>query len=781
MPPQLRIVVTGDTNSGKSTLSNAVIGRDLLPVSFQSETSVITFVVPQQVGGESAIPVLHSYEHRPDGSTRLPELRAVATGDEAIRSHLEQLNRSARTVGSSAVSCVECRVDCPLRDSLNVFVPPAAEWQHVQFLDIGGVDEVLNVAVQSCADLAYALSHRLLICVRYDQTTSRATQNLILDIRSKAPYHFDDLLARRDRCPLIFVITQADQALSDSVVADQPEVLRQSLRALLHRTLPECPELSQNVPIVVVSAKNALHNDLLPKDASESQLPDYEWPIFEELLIECAGLKRDIIQDCKVRRAAYIQMLLEGNLKLTDDQWPYYALSIWRERRDLGVKLAMGSAIAVTSVGTAVALGVYLSSTAAAGAAAAQAASASAEASAAAAAANSWWAWAFGMSGQYGSAAAAAGSAAAAAEAAAASATATATVWGLGSAVAGVSTAGLTLSATASARGTATVPAGVTSVAGMTVVHASSVGARDVRMALRAFKFAGTPSRMKAGKAYNDVLFYPDGTSQCRDAKSLASMQFPFQLCNAQRSAFLSFDGSQLRCTGGIDRPGQLWWAVPCEKEGTFLLQNLEWLCNLRAEPASWLSPDRRMAARCTPEVPGQSWRALPGSEEGTVRLQNVAHAECLFYNGLTLGCYPEAFLDQDWFVVPKVPFYIGGFKRRLLTGSGQFFWPNGAPLFKGEVRKGKLATGFVFDERSVCHGHFTFTEAGAVLDGMQPDDVELSGDGRCITCEESVSMALMGKALKPCGHGVTCESCAQKVGECPYCRTPIEGMLRMT
>lgn len=30
----------------------------------------------------------------------------------------------------------------PHEDSLNVFVPPAAEWQDVQFLDIGGVSSV---------------------------------------------------------------------------------------------------------------------------------------------------------------------------------------------------------------------------------------------------------------------------------------------------------------------------------------------------------------------------------------------------------------------------------------------------------------------------------------------------------------------------------------------------------------------------------------------------------------------------------------------------------------
>eukprot|EP00913_Durusdinium_trenchii_P017510 g16451.t1 len=120
-------------------------------------------------------------------------------------------------------------------DSLNVFVPPAAEWQDVQFLDIGGANEILNPAVQVCADLAYALSHRLIVCVRHDQITSRATQQLVLDIRAKAPYHFNDDLARPDRCPLIFAITQADQVL-DEEPGEKWEVLRQSLRAVLHRS-----------------------------------------------------------------------------------------------------------------------------------------------------------------------------------------------------------------------------------------------------------------------------------------------------------------------------------------------------------------------------------------------------------------------------------------------------------------------------------------------------------------------------------------------------------------
>lgn len=696
----------------------------------------------------------------------------MAEGDQAVQDYLEKLNLGARTA-LGTVQCVECRLDCPLRDSLNVFVPPAAEWQDVQFLDIGGANEILNPAVQICADLAYALSHRLIVCVRHDQITSRATQQLLLDIRAKAPYHFSDDVARQDRCPLIFAITQVDQVLEEEK-GERWEVLRQSLRAVLHRTLSDCVELSQVIPIVLVSAKNSL--DTLQSGTSK---PQYEWHTFEELLINTAGLKRDVIRESKVRRASFIHELLKENLQTyeTAEAWPYNAQCIWHSRRDFGKKLAIGSAVAAGSVGTALAFGVFLSASSAAAVAAAEAGAASAEATAAAAAANSWWAWAFGF-GQFSAAATAASGAAATAEAAAATAAATASAWGLGSAIAGASTAGLTISAATAGSSSD----GVSHIAGMTVVHASAVRVRDVRLAFRGFKSNASAERIKAGKSYRDVLFYPDGTAKWNRSQDLGSLPYPFLLCHRKSSAYLTFDGSQVHACSARDRPGQLWWAVPDERiPGEFVLQNAEHLCNLRLEEPLWLSPDRRMAVRCTPEVPGQNWSLSPGFEEGSVALRNVQLGQQLYYDGFFMGAFHEAYEDQDWQVLPQVPFYIGHFREMRMSGKGQFFWPNGAPLFKGSLKAGKVVDGFVFDERCICHGHFSFSdEDEPTLAGLQPEDAT-EGESLCEVCKEVPNMASMGKAFKPCNHGGTCESCAAAVRECPYCRSPVEGVHRVT
>jgi len=766
MPPQLRIVVTGDTNSGKSTLNNAITGRDLLPTAFQSETSVIAYVVPQHTDVEAA-PVLRAYGR---GDQGLSELAAAVEGGDAVRDSLRQLNHTARRRPDG--DCIECRVDCPLRSSLNVFVPPGAEWEHVQLLDIGGPDDVLNPKVQACADLAYALSHRILVCVRFDQTTSRATRRLIEEIRAKAPYHFDDELASRERCPLIFVITQADQALEQDGATESLEVLRQNLRALLHMTLADCPEFAQQAPIVVVSAKKALQSLAL----------------FEELLILCAALKRDIVRDCKERRAAYIRTLCSSNLSLLPVEWPCNAASLWGARKDLAIKVAYGSAIAATSLGTAVALGVYLSAASAASAAAAQAASATAEASAASAAVNTWWAWLFGL-GQYSAAASAATSAAAAAEASAASAAATASTWAIGSTVAGGLT-GATISAAAAHNAVTqltTTPQGVTHIAGMRVAHAMAVGARDARMVLRGLRFSATAQKIKAGEAYRDIRFYPESASPTGTTasalSSLSSLTSPFQLRSAENGRLLSFEGGQVQCVASWqDRASQLWWAVPTgQGEGTFVLQNVETLCNLLAEPGR-LTLDPRLVLKCTAEVPGKQWRILPGGRDGTIRLESVEQKQCLFHNGWRVGCWSQQFPDQDWLIVPRAPLYIGDFVRDSMTGQGQFFWPNGAPLFKGEVLDGEFVKGFVFDERSVCHGYFSFPpdeESGAELEGPQPEDVDT--EGRCLSCGEEGSIALMGRVLRPCGHDVLCEACTQKERECPYCRAPIEGTMRLT
>jgi len=150
-----------------------------------------------------------------------------------------------------------------------------------------------------------------------------------------------------------------------------------------------------------------------------------------------------------------------------------------------------------------------------------------------------------------------------------------------------------------------------------------------------------------------------------------------------------------------------------------------------------------------------------------------------LFFDGLFTGCYSEIYPDQDWIILPKVPFYIGDFVKDTMSGRGQFFWPNGAPLFKGSVLNGQPDKGFVFDERSVCHGHFRFAQdRTAEVDGTQPDDV--GTDGICTICGATESLMEMGKVLKPCGHGIACESCVQTSRECPYCHIAVEGIMRI-
>ena len=98
------------------------------------------------------------------------------------------------------------------------------------------------------------------------------------------------------------------------------------------------------------------------------------------------------------------------------------------------------------------------------------------------------------------------------------------------------------------------------------------------------------------------------------------------------------------------------------------------------------------------------------------------------------------------------------------MTGKGQFFWPNGAPLFKarnclfkafelllawlrrqGSLKAGKLVDGFIFDaprkpetqdvvlqERCICHSHFRFNDEGEPeLAGIQPEDSPVSCQGQ--------------------------------------------------
>ena len=118
------------------------------------------------------------------------------------------------------------------------------------------------------------------------------------------------------------------------------------------------------------------------------------------------------------------------------------------------------------------------------------------------------------------------------------------------------------------------------------------------------------------------------------------------RLYHQKSSTYLTFDGSQVYACSSRDRPGQLWWAVrdrasdpearpfglrrcawrvrvtECGAPGMLpkLIEPLSWpwqehLANLRLEEPMWLSFDRRMALRCTPEVPGETWTVQPGCQ----------------------------------------------------------------------------------------------------------------------------------------------------------------------
>jgi len=440
----LRIVVTGSTNVGKSTLLNALLGQNLLPASFQSETSVMTYIVPECEPSEPS-PALRAYSR---GSAGELTLRVAAEGSENVRSQLQALNHSAARAEESQV--IECRVDSPLRRSLH----EAASWHRVQILDIGGTDDVLNPAVHACANIAYSMSHQIIICVKHDKTRSSEVARLVNELSSKVPHLFQPALVDKTWTPLIFVITQADQIQAELEMESQGvESLRKNLRQLLLQTLGDnCEHVARSAPIVVVSAMNSL----------KGVHPEFEWSQLEDILIESIGCQSQVVANCKLACAINMRRLLDQNLSLMQSQWPFHASECWDSRRSK-FKSMIAAPAAVVAAGTIVggvyAAGMYVTATSTAAAASAQAATATA-------ASNTWYAWLFGF-GQYGAAAAAATANANAAGACAASAGVTAAMWG-GSAVLSTSVAGV-----AGQVGTSSqyLPPGTASIAGATIVQ----------------------------------------------------------------------------------------------------------------------------------------------------------------------------------------------------------------------------------------------------------------------------------------------------------------------
>lgn len=751
---------------------NAVIGERLLPDANRSETSLITYVVPRHAEEERRPPVLQAHVRNDAGQL---ELRPVAEGAAEVLAQLRRMNRSTGAGGS--LQCTECRVECSMRSSLNeVFVPRASEWEHVQLLDIGGPDESLNCRVQACADIAYALSHRVLVCVRHDTVSSKCTLQLVRELRTKAPYHFSDDLASRSNCPLVFLITQVD--LVEEADEFTFEELRQTLRALLQKALPDCPVLVQSVPVFIISSKNSF--PLAPGSGVVTS-PVFDWGGFEECLILFAATKREIIAETKCRRASFIHGLGALNLQSISDEWPCYASSVWGARRDLAIKVGLGAAVVASGAATAVAAGVFVTATASAATA-----TAGAEA---AAAGSSWWAWFFGVG---------TASAKVAAYETANAALCVGKIAGLTTAVS-VSAATLHGRVPMEEGGAECMSPDLVQVAGMSVASAAAVGAKDACTVLRHLRFTASPSELKDETTYSDVHFYPAGAERVQAAE-VASLVFPFELRSCDRpAARLATNGSRVRCNTSGQRADQLWWIDPGDQPGTFALQSLEHLTTLRAQPAGFLEYfDSRLSVSCTSSTPPERWCAKPGSRPGTVRFQHVEQGQSLYFNGMSLGCFSEPYPDQDWIVVPVRPLYIGDFKAEAMTGEGQIFWPNGSPLFKGTLRGGSMKRGFVFDERSVCHGHFRFgrsppaepehgcatpsasaEEPVVELDGQQPEDAECTD--QCALCGDAANLASLGWAIKPCGHGTACEACAVESRECPWCRTPVQGTMRLT
>jgi len=329
----------------------------------------------------------------------------------------------------------------------------------------------------------------------------------------------------------------------------------------------------------------------------------------------------------------------------------------------------------------------------------------------------------------------------------------------------------------------APAPPGVTHVAGMTVARATAVGVPDACNAFLELVFDATAASISRGEPYRDVEFFPEDVVQVKDPQGLCALGFPFVLRNAswKKSMYENRRGS-VYCEAGHMHISQLWWATVISA-CRIIIRNVVTGRSLRTR-RSPLPFDERLGVSSADDAP-EEWDLLPGDAPGTIRLRSASSRQCLYFDGLFVGCRGEAHPNQDWVIVPKIPRYVGDFVQERKHGRGQFFWPSGAPLFAGRVVEGRAAEGFVFDERSVCHGYYTFDAEGAPAErGHQPEDI--ADSEVCARCSTQECLATQGRGLDPCGHGVLCEACAGAIGgpgagaECPLCRSAFHGTMRV-
>ncbi|CAK9086615.1 unnamed protein product [Durusdinium trenchii] len=206
------IGIIGDSNTGKSTLLNTLLGQRLLPTSYKSCTSAITSV--QLVEGLQ----------EPELSFVWKEPEQVC-GRKEVLNRIKSLNEEIRESGSKDV--VDLRITCqPTSRLYDLGICDGS----LRLVDMPGQDETDNPVVKDCFDQLLSMCHGLIVLVKHSAVRSDSLALLMDRIAQEAPHLFTTPGA------LTFVISQVDAVRideSDDETGGGERVLRDLKKELL--------------------------------------------------------------------------------------------------------------------------------------------------------------------------------------------------------------------------------------------------------------------------------------------------------------------------------------------------------------------------------------------------------------------------------------------------------------------------------------------------------------------------------------------------------------------
>ncbi|CAE7901350.1 unnamed protein product, partial [Symbiodinium microadriaticum] len=331
-----------DSNTGKSTLLNALLGQKLLPTSYKSCTSAITNV--QLLKSE-----------QPKLSYQWNGAEEVVEGRKEILARIKSLNEQVRERESKHILdlCVACS---PIDSLVSAGICDGS----MRLVDMPGQDETDNPVVKDCFQQLLSMCHGLIILVKYNSVKSDSLAVLLDRISDLAPHLYSTPGA------LTFVISQCDALRADGDSEDEADTPKDAFKDLKKELLQylanrDClmlyPGFLSDVRVLCVSV-------------DQKMVGGHEFGLLVEAIGDLYGIIAELKRARQVKLCQEITDTCVDRLQAVRGEYPSRAAEASMAVAAAsfivtiplgGWGLALGCAVRCAAAGTALGLGVAAS------------------------------------------------------------------------------------------------------------------------------------------------------------------------------------------------------------------------------------------------------------------------------------------------------------------------------------------------------------------------------------------------------------------------------------